>query len=84
MGPISEERWAEAKRHLLQAHNELTRAIVAMDARSLDEPVQDFRDNALGVGLSRYLTLHGLVHHTVYHAGQLGLLRKALDIRPEA
>jgi uncharacterized damage-inducible protein DinB len=80
MGPISEERWAEAKRNLLQAHNELTQAVVAMDARSLDEPVQDFRDNPLGVGLSRYLTLHGLVHHTVYHAGQLGLLRKALDV----
>jgi hypothetical protein len=79
MGPISEERWAEAKRNLLQAHSELTQAIVAMDARSLDEPVKDFRDNALGVGLSRYLTLHGLVHHTVYHAGQLGLLRRALD-----
>ncbi len=81
MGPVSEERWAEAKRNLLQAHNELTQAVVALDARSLDEPVQDFRDNALGVGLSRYLTLHGLVHHTVYHAGQLGLLRKALDIK---
>jgi uncharacterized damage-inducible protein DinB len=78
IGPISEERWAEAKRNLLEAHNELTQAIVALDERSLDEPVRDFRDNALGVGLSRYLTLHGLVHHTVYHAGQLGLLRKAL------
>ncbi len=84
MGPVSEERWAEAKRNLLRAHSELTQAIVAMDVRSLDEPVKDFRDNALGVGLSRYLTLHGLVHHTVYHAGQLGLLRKALDLRPES
>jgi Protein of unknown function (DUF664) len=81
MGPISEERWTEAKRNLLRAHAELTQAIVAMDARSLDAPVKDFRDNALGVGLSRYLTLHGLVHHTVYHAGQLGLLRRALDIK---
>lgn len=78
MGEITEARWAEAKRNLLQAHNELTQTIVALDARNLDEPVQDFRDNALGAGLSRYLTLHGLVHHTVYHAGQLGLLRRAL------
>lgn len=78
IGPISEERWAEAKQHLLDAHGQLTATIVAIDQRSLDQPVRDFRDNALGLGLSRYLTLHGLVHHTVYHAGQLALLRKAL------
>lgn len=78
VGAVSEERWAEAQRHLLEAHNRLTETIVALDARSLDEPVKDFRDNALGAGLSRYLTLHGLVHHTVYHAGQLALLKKAL------
>lgn len=77
-GEVTEERWADAKRDLLDAHGRLTDAIVALDARSLDEPVSDFRDNALGVGLSRYLTLHGLVHHTVYHAGQLALLKKAL------
>jgi uncharacterized damage-inducible protein DinB len=78
VGAVTEERWADAQRDLLEAHSRLTEAIVALDTRSLDEPVRDFRDNALGVGLSRYLTLHGLVHHTVYHAGQLALLKKAL------
>lgn len=34
---------------------------------------------AAGTGLSRYLTVHGLVHHTVYHAGQIALLRRALE-----
>ena len=33
---------------------------------------------AAGTGLSKYLTLHGLVHHTVYHAGQIAQLRRAL------
>jgi hypothetical protein len=78
VGEPTEARWDEAKRNLLHAHGALTAAIVALDARSLDEPVPDFRDNELGAGLSRYLTLHGLVHHTVYHAGQLALLRKAI------
>jgi len=81
VGIVNEERWAEAQRQLLEAHSRLTEAIVALDARSLDEPVRDNRDNALGAGLSRYLTLHGLVHHTVYHAGQLALLKKALGRR---
>lgn len=84
MGPTTEDRWLEAKKSLLDAHNQLTAAIVALDARSLDEPVRDFRDNALGVGLSRYLTLHGLVHHTVYHAGQLAILKRALGLMPLA
>ena len=44
----------------------------------LDQPVIDHRDRAPGTGLSRYLTLHGLVHHTVYHAGQIAQLRRAL------
>jgi hypothetical protein len=84
VGPISEQRWAEATRDLVRAHRELAQAIGAIHPASLDQPVKDFRDDALGVGLSRYLTLHGLIHHTVYHAGQLALLRKALDIEPQA
>ena len=41
--------------------------------------VRDSRNRAAGTGLSRYLTVHGLVHHTVYHAGQIALLRRALE-----
>jgi uncharacterized damage-inducible protein DinB len=32
----------------------------------------------LGTGLSRYLTIHGAIHHGVYHAGQIALLKRAL------
>jgi hypothetical protein len=41
--------------------------------------VSDHRDRAAGTGMSKYVTLHGLVHHTVYHAGQIAILRRALD-----
>jgi hypothetical protein len=41
-------------------------------------PDVEGRDRAMGIGLSKYLTLHGLIHHTVYHSGQIGLLRKLL------
>ena len=44
-------------------------------------PVVDRRDPATGTGLSHYLTLHGLVHHTTYHAGQIALLRRAIEAR---
>ena len=39
--------------------------------------IGDVRDRALGSGISRYVMLHGLVQHHVYHAGQISLLRKA-------
>ena len=32
---------------------------------------------ALGSGISRYVMLHGLIQHHIYHAGQISLLRKA-------
>ena len=36
------------------------------------------RDRSLGSGVSRYVSLHGLVQHHAYHAGQIALLKKAL------
>jgi len=72
------ERWRAAQADLFAAHRELIAVVRRLDAAALSRPVADFRDNALGVGLSHYLTLHGVVHHTVYHAGQIALLRRAL------
>jgi hypothetical protein len=40
--------------------------------------VTDIRDNALGAGL----TLHGLMQHTLYHAGQIALLKRYLEAAP--
>jgi len=73
------ERWQQAQADLFEAHRVLAAAIRAMDPAKLHQPVRDFRDNALGTGLSYYLTLHGLVHHTIYHSGQISLLKR-LDL----
>jgi hypothetical protein len=59
-------------------HTALAAAIRRTPPATLDEPVIDHRNRAAGTGQSKYLTLHGLVHHTVYHAGQVALLRRAL------
>ena len=53
-------------------------AIGALDDAQLQDRIGDVRDRALGSGVSRYVTLHGLVQHHVYHAGQISLLKKAL------
>lgn len=73
--------WKAAVEDLVTSHRALAAAIRAAGDEALDTPVRDDRNNAAGTGLSRYLTLHGLVHHTTYHAGQIALLRRAIEAR---
>lgn len=75
------EAWQAAVTRLADVHRRLADAIRAAGDAVLDTPVVDRRDAAAGTGLSHYLTLHGLVHHTVYHAGQIALVRKAVEAR---
>lgn len=74
----SPDAWSQSVESLLASHRALAAAIRAVGDDALGTSVVDHRDRAAGTGLSKYLTLHGLVHHTVYHAGQLALLRRAL------
>jgi uncharacterized damage-inducible protein DinB len=75
---FSEAAWVRDRAALFGAHAELSAAIRRTAASALDQPVVDYRDRAAGTGLSKYLTLHGLIHHSVYHAGQIAQLRRAL------
>jgi uncharacterized damage-inducible protein DinB len=59
------------------ANDELAAAVERLDDTQLHERIGDVRDRALGGGVSRYFTLHGVVHHYAYHAGQISLLKKA-------
>ncbi len=70
--------WARDRKALFAAHEALAAAIQRVAPAGLDTPVVDHRDRAAGTGLSKFLTLHGLVHHTVYHAGQIAQLRRAI------
>jgi len=62
--------WSATIDRLDRVTNRLQTAIVALDDRHLDEIVPD-------KGISKYLMLHGLVQHNLYHAGQIVLLKKA-------
>jgi uncharacterized damage-inducible protein DinB len=77
----SSAAWAAAVTALVDSHRDLAAALRATDDAQLARPVVDRRDPAAGTGLSHYLTLHGLVHHTTYHAGQIALLRRAIEAR---
>jgi uncharacterized damage-inducible protein DinB len=78
-GAGDEGGWTAILAALDAANRELVEAIVAMDDAQLQDRIGDVRDRALGSGVSRYVTVHGLVQHHAYHAGQISLLKKALD-----
>ena len=73
----NESEWQDVIASLEAANAELLAAIRAMDEARLEDVVGDARDRALGSGVTQYVTLHGLVQHHVYHAGQISLLKKA-------
>jgi uncharacterized damage-inducible protein DinB len=77
VGQVSEVRWTQALERLEAAHRNLVAGVNALPEQRLFEPTNDQRDRALGVGVSYYVLLHGIVQHDVYHAGQIALLKKA-------
>jgi uncharacterized damage-inducible protein DinB len=78
-GAEDESAWSASLAAMDAANAELVTVVAAMDDAQLDDRIGDVRDRALGSGVSRYVTLHGLVQHHVYHAGQISLLKKALQ-----
>jgi uncharacterized damage-inducible protein DinB len=70
VGDTSEAAWNTALDGLEQAQQHLLRDIERLATARLDEPI--------GPGMaSVYATLHGLVQHHLYHAGQIALLKRA-------
>ena len=67
----SEEAWEQAKTSLDRGHRALCDAIAHVPESRLDEPILE--------GMSTvYVTLHGIIQHDLYHAGQIAILKKAL------
>jgi uncharacterized damage-inducible protein DinB len=73
----NDDEWAAMLDALDDAHAELVAETKRLTDADLERMIGDMRDRALGSGISRYVMLHGLVQHHVYHAGQISLLRKA-------
>jgi uncharacterized damage-inducible protein DinB len=66
--------WEETLKSITQAHEELRSAIRLLDDSRLDRPIIE--------GMSSvYVTLHGVIQHSLYHAGQIAILKKAFNER---
>ena len=68
---ISEAAWEQAKAALDRGHEALSAAIARLDESLLDQPIMEGLSSA-------YVTLHGVIQHDLYHAGQIAMLKKAL------
>jgi uncharacterized damage-inducible protein DinB len=72
IGETSELAWEQTRKALLQGHNDLVQAISRLDESRLDEPIVE--------GMSSvYVTLHGIIQHSLYHAGQIAILKKMVS-----
>ena len=66
----SESAWRDAREGLARAVDELAGTIEALDPARLEETVA-------GKSYPIAVMLHGTVQHSLYHAGQMALLKKA-------
>ena len=71
--------WGRALARLEAAHEGLVQEIAPLEDGQLEEP-------APGGTVARYVLLHGMVQHDLYHAGQIAILRKPAmkATRPES
>ena len=71
---VSEAAWKRALENLAESHNRLRNVVASLRDDQLDLVDQ----KTSGPDTSRYVVLHGIIQHDLYHAGQIAILKKAL------
>jgi uncharacterized damage-inducible protein DinB len=66
----TEATWAMAKNSLIEGHRKLRESIAFLTEARLDEPILQNMPSV-------YVTIHGVIQHDLYHAGQIAILKKA-------
>ena len=71
----SEAAWENAKRKLIDGHRRMLDTLATIDDSRLDQPIMHSAEIPFSTA---YVTLHGGVQHSLYHAGQIAILKKAI------
>ncbi len=66
----TEAAWATTKAALIEGHHKLRESIAFLPDARIDEPILQNMPSV-------YITIHGVIQHDLYHAGQIAILRKA-------
>lgn len=69
---FSPEKWESTVEELYRTYQVLREKILNFPASKLDYAVS-------GYHYTYYVLLHGLIHHNLYHAGQIAILKKNLS-----
>jgi uncharacterized damage-inducible protein DinB len=72
----SEAAWERTRKELVDSHNLLLESLASLDESKLDQPIINDPTTTYS---SVYVTLHGGVQHDLYHAGQIAMLKKAIE-----
>jgi uncharacterized damage-inducible protein DinB len=70
---VTDDGWRRAVEDLRRRHRELTQEVATLRDERLDEPL-------VGEGTTTYsvsASLHGIIEHDLYHAGQIAILKRA-------
>ena len=78
VGDPTPARWKAALAALDASHDNLVMVVRDTADEHLLKATNDPRNKPLGTGVSYYETLHGIVQHDAYHAGQIAILKKVL------
>lgn len=70
--PVSSD-WLKALKDLQESQHNLISAIKSFKEENLQDTLPNTENN-----YTYYTLLHGIIHHDVYHAGQIMLLKKTL------
>ena len=68
---VSEAAWKRALEVLAESHAHLRAVVSKLKDEELDQ-------KAAGPNYTRYVVIHGVIQHNLYHAGQIAVLKKAL------
>jgi uncharacterized damage-inducible protein DinB len=68
----SDEAWERTRKNLERGNDELRLAILHLDESRLYEPILEDMPSVYG-------TLHGVIQHDLYHAGQIAMLKKTIS-----
>jgi uncharacterized damage-inducible protein DinB len=71
VGEASDTAWKRALENLVESRARLRDSIKGFSNEHLER-------KAAGPDYSRYVVLHGVIQHDLYHAGQIVMLKKAL------
>ncbi|MEK7264242.1 MAG: DinB family protein [Bacteroidota bacterium] len=71
---FNDETWKQSLIELKTGYQNLYATILLLDDTALEK-------NVAGKMTSAYETLHGVIHHNIYHAGQISLLKKEYTLR---